>query len=82
MSKFASFSLDDHFSAFIEELVSRGRYRNASEVVQAGLRLLEIREVGIQALREALIEGENSGPSTSFDFETFFVRRRGAETPA
>ena len=82
MSKNTSFSLGDHFGAFIEAQVSQGRYGNASDVVRAGLRLLEEREARLEALRAALVEGENSGPSTPFDFETFIQRKRDAEKPA
>jgi antitoxin ParD1/3/4 len=34
-------NLTDHFDEFIEEEIEAGRYRNASEVMRAGLRLLE-----------------------------------------
>ncbi len=81
MSKNTSFSLGDHFSAFIETQISQGRYGNASDVVRAGLRLLE-EQVKLEALRAALIAGENSGPSTPFDFDAFIMRQREAETPA
>jgi antitoxin ParD1/3/4 len=77
MSKNTSFSLGDHFVDFIEAQVSRGRYGNASDVVRAGLRLLEEQEAKLEALRAALVEGENSGPSTPFDFEAFVARKRG-----
>jgi antitoxin ParD1/3/4 len=80
MSKNTSFSLGDHFSAFIEEQVDQGRYGSASDVVRAGLRLLEGEEAKLAALRAALIEGEQSGPSTPFDFEAFIARKRKAET--
>jgi len=72
-----SFSLDEHFNAFIEDEVASGRYRSASDVVRAALRLLEEREMRLNALREALVAGENSGTSTPFDFEAFLSRKRG-----
>jgi antitoxin ParD1/3/4 len=78
MGKNTSFSLGDHFSAFIEGQVAEGRYGSASDVVRASLRLLEEREARLQALRAALIEGEQSGPSESFDFDAFITEMRGA----
>jgi antitoxin ParD1/3/4 len=39
-------------------------------------------EAELAALRAALIEGENSGPSTPFDFDDFIARKREAESPA
>ncbi len=78
--KNTSFSLGGHFNAFIEGQVVQGRYGSASDVVRAGLRLLEEREANLAALQAALIEGENSGSPTPFDFEAFIARKR--ETPA
>lgn len=37
-------NLPEHQSAFIKEMMKEGRYQNASEVVRAGLRLLEDHE--------------------------------------
>lgn len=61
MSKNTSLTLGDHFTDFIATQVQEGRYGSASEVVRQALRLLEEREQKIAALRQALIEGENSG---------------------
>ncbi len=44
VGKNTSFSLDEHYSAFIDDEVASGRYRSASDVVRAALRLLEDRE--------------------------------------
>jgi antitoxin ParD1/3/4 len=76
MPKNTSVIIGDHFADFIERQVEEGRYGSASDVVRAGLRLLEEREVRIEALRAALIEGEQSGSSTPFDFDTFVNRKR------
>jgi antitoxin ParD1/3/4 len=79
MGRNTSFSLDEHFNAFIDVEVASGRYRSASDVVRAALRLLEERETRLNALREALIAGENSGASTPFDFDAFVARKRTPE---
>jgi antitoxin ParD1/3/4 len=76
MGKNTSFSLGEHFSEFVEAQVGQGRYSSASDVVRAGLRLLEEQEARLAVLRAALIEGEQSGPSTAFDFEAFITRKR------
>lgn len=78
MTHSTSFSLGDHFSAFIDEQVAQGRYNNASEVVRAGLRLLEEHEAQLSTLRAALIEGEQSGPAVAFDFDDFVGQKRSA----
>ncbi len=50
--------------------------RSAGVVVRAGLRLLEEYEARLEALRSALIEGEESGPATPFEFDAFLSRKR------
>ena len=76
MGRVTSFSLGEHFTSFVEAQVKEGRYNNASDVMRAALRLLEEREVRMGALRAALVEGEQSGASTPFDFEAFISRKR------
>ena len=76
MGKNTSFSLGDHFTNFIDEKVEQGRYGSASDVVRAGLRLLEEEEAKLTALRAAIDEGDASGPATPFDFDAFVARKR------
>ena len=61
MAKNTSITLGDHFDGFIATQLATGRYGSASEVVRAGLRLLEDSESKQDALRRLLIEGEQSG---------------------
>ncbi|WP_006243694.1 type II toxin-antitoxin system ParD family antitoxin [Mycolicibacterium tusciae] len=82
MGKNTSFSLDEHYSAFIEQEVTSGRYRSASDVVRAALRLLEDRETRLRALRQALVDGERSGESTPFDVDEFVARKRTERSPS
>jgi antitoxin ParD1/3/4 len=82
MAKNTSFSLGDHFSSFIDGQIAQGRYDNASDVMRAALRLLEEQEAKLSALRAALVEGENSGPSTAFDFDRFIARKRKTKSSA
>jgi antitoxin ParD1/3/4 len=81
MSKNTSFSLGDHFSAFIEASVAQGRYGNASDVVRASLRLLEEQETRLAALRAALVDGEESGAPTIFSFDAFIAQKRDGGRP-
>lgn len=69
MAKNTSITLGDHFEAFIGSQVKAGRYGNASEVVRASLRLLEEHEQKVEALRQALIDGEASGDAGPLNFE-------------
>lgn len=78
MAKNTSISLGEHFAGFIDAQVRAGRYGSASDVVRAGLRLLEEHEAKVKALQEALIAGESSGAPTPFDFDAFNARKRAA----
>jgi antitoxin ParD1/3/4 len=69
MAKDTSIVLGDHFEGFIAQQDSAGRDGFASEVVRASLRLLKEREQKVQALRQALIEGENSGEAGALDMK-------------
>ena len=80
MSRNTSITLGDHFADFVDEQVTSGRYSSASDVVRAGLRLLEEEAVRLEALRAALIEGETSGAARPLDVEAFLKAKRSART--
>ncbi len=67
MGRNTSISLGDHFEDFVDDKVSTGRFKNVSEVIRAGLRLLEEEESKIQALKKAITDGIESGVARSFD---------------
>ncbi len=67
MSKNTSISLGDYFEDFVENRISEGRYKNASEVIRAGLRLLEEEERRIMLLKKAIQDGIESGIVEDFD---------------
>jgi len=67
MIKNTSISIGNYFDTFIQSSISAGRYKNASEVVRAGLRLLEEEESKMIALREAIQEGVKSGIAYDFN---------------
>jgi antitoxin ParD1/3/4 len=71
-----SISLDDYFTNVVEKQVQAGRFATASDVVRAGLRLLEEQEAKVTALQHALIFGEESGQPAPFENAAFLKRMR------
>lgn len=69
MSKNTSISLGSYFDQFIQAILREGRYKNASEAIRAGLRLLEEEEKKTIALRNAIDEGIKSGIVEKFNPE-------------
>jgi antitoxin ParD1/3/4 len=67
MGKNTSISLGDHFESFVKDSISKGRFNNASEVIRAGLRLLEEEEGRLSVLKNAIQEGIDSGRAKNFD---------------
>lgn len=77
MPKNTSFILGDHFDSFVASQIEAGRYANATDVMRSGLRLLEEREQEAEALRRALIEGEESGVAGPLDMSK--IKRQARE---
>ena len=67
MGRNTSVSLGNYFECFVENNISEGRYKNASEVIRAGLRLLEEEENRITLLKNAIKEGIDSGIAVNFN---------------
>lgn len=67
MGRNTSVSLGDYFEGFVESRIAEGRFKNASEVIRAGLRLLEEEENRVIALRNAIQDGSNSGIAKDFN---------------
>lgn len=67
--KTTSVALGAYFEEFIQTKIQEGRYNNASEVIRAGLRLLEEKEHRLYHLKNAIQEGLESGIMENFDSE-------------
>jgi antitoxin ParD1/3/4 len=67
MGRNTSVSLGDYFENFVDDKVLEGRYKNASEVIRAGLRLLEGEENKIHLLKKAINAGIESGIAENFN---------------
>lgn len=72
--KNTSVSLGNYFDQFVSSQVSAGRYKNVSEVIRAGLRLLEDEESKVMALKKAIQEGLNSPRVENFDFDEHLTK--------
>ena len=67
MGKNTSIALGEHFEQFVKVRINEGRFKNASEVIRAGLRLLEEEEQKFHVLKSAIQEGIESGIAVNFD---------------
>lgn len=67
--KNTSISLGNYFDQFVQTQITTGRYKNVSEVIRAGLRLLEDEESKIITLKNAIQEGIDSGIAHDFNPE-------------
>ena len=82
MGRNTSVSLGNYFESFVDNSVTQGRFKNASEVIRAGLRLLEEEENKIIVLRNAINDGIESGIAENFDpkrhLESLKAKKRNA----
>ena len=82
MGKNTSFTLSDHLASFVEGKVAEGRYASASDVVRAGLRLLEEQEAKLDALRAALSKAKPAAkPRPLISRPSWPQRGQGAPAP-
>ena len=81
MPRTITFQPSDELSAFIEAQIHTGAYASQSEVVRAGLRLLQEQMAAskLQQLRQLLDDGENSGEPTTWDVDAFLSRMNQAD---
>lgn len=80
MSKNTSISLGNYFDNFVKSRVEEGRFKNASEVIRAGLRLLEQEENKSIALKKAIQSGIESGIAQDFDPKSHLEHMKSART--
>jgi len=80
MGKNTSISLGNYFDQFIKNRINAGRYKNASEMIRAGLRLLEEEESKYAALKQALQEGIDSGIADDFNPEEHLKQLKAKRT--
>ena len=80
MGRNTSVSLGDYFEKFVDAKVEEGRYKNASEVIRAGLRLFEEEETKVRALKKALEDGMTSGVVKNFDPKKHLKSLKSAKT--
>ena len=78
--KNTSISLGNYFDQFVSSQVSAGRYKNVSEVIRAGLRLLENEENKVIALKNAIQEGLNSPRVENFDFDEHLAKLKSEKS--
>ncbi len=76
MSKNTSIVLGKEHAIFIQAQIKKGRFTSVSEAMRAGIRLLEELELKVEALRAAIIKGEQSGPATDFNMGDYIADKR------
>jgi antitoxin ParD1/3/4 len=70
-SKTTSIALGPELTAYARRKVESGEFGSTSEVIRDALRRAAEHDVRLEALRQALIDGENSGPPTEWNVDEF-----------
>jgi len=81
MARNTSVTLGEHFERFIAKQLKAGRFESKSEVVRAGMQLLEEHERKVATLRQALVEGESSGAAQPFSMGDLLEEARKEAGP-
>lgn len=76
MATHKTFTLSEQNQAKVDAYVASGHFATPDEVVKAGLELLQDQQRRIEALRQAIEEGEASGIAQGFTFEGFLKKKR------
>lgn len=79
MPRNTSVVISDHFNDFITRAVESGRYSSASDVVRAGLRMLEEKEKAFLELKaevEAAHRQVEAGETVETDLDSFLGKMR------
>ena len=69
-------TVTDQQDRWISAQVHAGRFTNDSELIRDLIRREQERGAEIEAVRQALVEGERSGKPKAFDFAAFTRRKR------
>lgn len=70
-------TLTEQQNIWIADQIEAGRYTNDSEAIRDLIRREQQRGAEIESIRQALIEGEQSGEPEPFDFVAFKRRKAG-----
>lgn len=77
-AKNTSIALGAPFIEFARRKVESGEFGSTSEVVREAMRRYVAKQSEIDAIRQALVEAENSGPTEPWNLEAFLIERRQA----
>ena len=81
-SKNTSIALGQELADYARSKVASGQFGSVSEVIRDAMRRAIERDAKVEALRAALIEGENSGPGTPWNLEEFLAEMQARHRDA